>query len=191
MSKVYPIKDKKKIALIRKILLKENKKRDWIMINIGINTGLRISDILQLKVKNVKNKNKITGIRSKKTKKPINVKINKILKEELNNYIKDKEPNDYLIRTNRHDFDGKLKNEPISTTQAYRIIKYVELKAKINENLGTHSLRKTFGYNLYKNNINISKIQGALQHENQMDTLRYIGVEEEEIDKAIDSLNYY
>lgn len=189
MSKVYPIKDKNKIALIKKILIKENRERDWIMIAIGINTGLRISDILQLKVKHVKNKNRINGIKSEKTKKPINSIINKNLREELAPYLKGKKSEEYLIRTNRRE-DGEIINKPISTTQAYRIMKYIEYRAKIKENLGTHSLRKTFGYNLYQNN-DISIVQAALQHDTQLDTIRYIGVEDEEIDKGIENIKYY
>ncbi|MGL4730345.1 MAG: tyrosine-type recombinase/integrase [Clostridium sp.] len=189
MAKVYPIKDRSRIALIKKILLKENRERDWIMIAIGINTGLRISDILQLRVKHVKNKNRISGLKSQKTKKPINSIINNQLKEELKPYLKGKKSDEYLIRTNRHE-DGELINEPISCTQAYRIMKYIEERAGVKDNLGTHSLRKTFGYNLYQNS-DISIVQGALQHDTQLDTIRYIGVEDEEIDKGIENIKYY
>lgn len=188
MAKVYPIKDKKKIALIKKILIKENRERDWIMIAIGINTGLRISDILQLKVKHVRNKNRINGIKSKKTKKTIDIIINKNLREELNSYIKGKKAEEYLIKTTNQE-NGEVVNKPISTTQAYRIMKYIEDKAKIKENLGTHSLRKTFGYNLYKIK-GIAIVQATLQHETQLDTIRYIGVEDEEIDNGIENIKY-
>lgn len=187
MGKVYPIKDVNKISEIKNILLKNNKHRDWIMISIGIYTGLRISDILKLKVKDVKNKDYIR-IKAQKTSKNTVIAINEELKKELKEYIKDKSANEYLIKTIKKE-DGEEINKPISSTQAYRIMKYVGKKAKIKVNIGTHTLRKTYGYYLYKNN-DISIVQGALNHENQLDTLKYIGVEEEEINKATKSLRF-
>lgn len=188
MAKVYPIKDKNKIPVIKKILLKESRERDWIMIATGIYTGLRISDILNLKIKDVRNKDFIK-IKAQKTRKIVKVEISEELKTELKSFVKDKKGNEYLIRTTK-TLDNEIINEPISATQAYRIMKEVQHRAKIKDNLGTHSLRKTYAYYLYQNN-DISVVQGALQHENQLDTLRYIGVEEEVINKATRSIKFF
>lgn len=53
MNIVYPIKDKEKIAQMKKILSRN--KRNLLLFNLGINSGLRVSDILALDIKNVKN----------------------------------------------------------------------------------------------------------------------------------------
>ena len=188
MSQVYPIKDKRKIKAIRKYLINSNRLRDWIMVSIGIFTGLRIADILNLKVKDIKNKDYLK-IKQQKTKKVKKIIINNQLKEDLKEFVKGKKENEYLIRTTLKE-NGEYLNEHISPTQAYRIIKDIQYKLKIKESLGTHSLRKTYAYNLYKE-YDISVVQKALQHENQLDTLRYIGVEEEVINKATAGLNFF
>lgn len=188
MSQVYPIKDKRKIKAIRKYLINSNRLRDWIMIAVGIFTGLRISDILQLKVKDVRNRDYIK-LKQKKTKKNKKIIINNQLKEDLKEFIKGKKDNEYLIRTTLKE-NGEYLNKPISPTQAYRIIKDIQHKLKIKENLGTHSLRKTYGYNLYKEN-DIAVVQKSLDHASQADTLRYIGVEDEVVNNATASLNFY
>lgn len=188
MSQVYPIKDKRKIKAIRRYLINSNRLRDWIMVSIGIFTGLRISDILQLKVKDIKNKDYLK-LKQKKTKKSKKIIINNQLKSDLKEFIKGKKDNEYLIRTTVKE-NGVTVNEPISPTQAYRIIKDIQYKLKIKENLGTHSLRKTYAYNLYKEN-DISVVQKSLDHVSQADTLRYIGVEEEVINKATAGLNFF
>lgn len=66
MNIVYPIKDKTKIMLMKKILSKG--KRNLLLFNLGINSGLRVSDILALNVSNVKDKAYIE-LREQKTRK--------------------------------------------------------------------------------------------------------------------------
>lgn len=181
--RVDPIKDNK---LLRKIIndLKESgNERNLILILFGLYTGLRISDILNLKVKDVKGKRTIR-IRERKTGRYKSIEIHKELKKELDKYCLNKRLNEYLIKSRQGE------NRPISRVQAYRIMKDIQYKYKINENIGCHSLRKTLGYNLNKEN-DISLVQKALNHKSTSNTLRYIGVEEEEINKAISKLKYY
>lgn len=66
MNIVYPIKDKTKIMLMKKILSKS--KRNLLLFNLGINSGLRVSDILALNVSDVKDKAYIE-LREQKTRK--------------------------------------------------------------------------------------------------------------------------
>ena len=55
MKFVEPIRDKRKIELV-KVILKKNDFRDYMLFLMGINSGLRISDILKLKVSDVRGK---------------------------------------------------------------------------------------------------------------------------------------
>ena len=70
------------------------------------------------------------------------------------------------------------------------IIKKAIKRTRLKGNYGTHSLRKTYGYALYENN-DLSIVQGALDHDNQVTTLKYIGVTEEEINKATMNIKFY
>ncbi|MCB2295536.1 hypothetical protein LGK95_18815 [Clostridium algoriphilum] len=88
MNFVQPIRDKNKIKEIKALLLKNNY-RDFILFTLGINTGFRISDILEIKVNDVRNKTHI-AINEKKTDKLKKAYINSSLKEELDKYIFDR-----------------------------------------------------------------------------------------------------
>lgn len=180
--RVEPIKNKEKIRKIINDLKRKNKKRELILLLLGIYTGLRISDILELKVINVKSKN-LLSVKETKTGKNKKIELHQELINELKEYCKDKPKDEYLIKSR----EGI--NKPISRVQAYRIIKALGKKYRIESNLGCHSLRKTYGYHMYKEN-DISIVQGALNHSSQANTIRYIGVEEEEINKATRKLNY-
>ena len=144
MCVVEPIRDKEKIEKVKRIL-KENGSRDFLLFLLGINSGLRISDILKLKVKDVANKNYI-AIREQKTSKFKRFPITQAYKTYLNEFITDKSPEDWLFASKR---GGKCNGgKPITRIHAYRIIMEACLKAGIAVNIGTHTLRKTFGYHI-------------------------------------------
>ena len=139
---------------------------------IGINCGLRISDILNLNVGDVKNKIYIDII-EKKTKKPKRFPINTKLKPLFEKFTKgrcDKEPLFLSIFNNRLERVG-----------AYYIITDVCKKAGLEEKIGTHTMRKTFGYHHYKKFKDIAMLQKIFNHSTPQITLRYIGIEQEEI----------
>lgn len=178
MEFVEPIRDKEKIELV-KLILKENGTRDYLLFLIGINSGLRISDILKLKVKDVLDKEYIE-IKEQKTGKykkfPITDSYSKILKE----YIIGKKPNEWL-------FSSQMGTKAITRVQAYRIISNACLKAGINTRIGTHTLRKTFGYHFYQEKKDIALLQSILNHSAPSVTLRYIGINQDIIDANLKS----
>lgn len=179
MNIVEPIRKKSDLLKVKKLLSIQSS-RNLLLFHLGINTGLRISDILKLKVKNVKDKDYITIIETK-TKKYRKIKLSKILKQMIREYIKLKNLEDYLFKSR------KGINNPISRIQAYRIIKFACKKANINQNFGTHTLRKTFGYHFYKKTKDIVLLQNILNHSSQSVTLRYIGLTQDLIDKSLDN----
>lgn len=141
MKCVEPIRDKKKIELVKMILLKKSF-RNFLLFHLGINSGSRISDILKLKVKDVR-KRKYIIITEQKTQKRKRFPITKSFKTDLNNYVKDKPAGEWL-------FKSRTGDNPISRVQAYRIIRRACRNAGIRQAIGTHTLRKTFGYHFYK-----------------------------------------
>lgn len=177
MDLVQPIRDKKIIEQFKNELLK-NGLRDYMLFVIGINTGLRISDILELKVSDVKDKTHIR-ITEKKTKKDKRFMINSMLKKDIDRYIDGMSDDSYLFQSQ------KGENKPITRVQAYRILNDVAKKLGIDE-VGTHTLRKTFGYWHYQQNKDVALLQELFNHSAPSVTLRYIGINQDMMDKTIE-----
>lgn len=172
MNIVDPIREKECINGVKRIL-RESGTRNLLLFLMGINTGLRVSDLLGLRVKDVKDKDTVQ-IREKKTKKTKKFPIPKEIRVFINEYVERKPQNRYL-------FKSRKSSKPISRVQAYRIIKEA-CRIWGLEHTGTHSLRKTFGYHFYKQTKDIALLQQILNHSSQDITLRYIGLTQEIID---------
>lgn len=209
MNVVQPIRDLTKIKKIESILKKQNY-RNYILFELGIYSGLRISDILKLKVKDIRNQDYFI-LQENKTSKPKRLKIQPALKKELNSYIKNMDDNDYLIGSNKYTKHIEIRNpnkkdtnnryitvpnespnSPIQRMQAYRIINTVAKKVGIKDEVGTHSMRKSFGYHFYnkyndKNNRALSILQDIFNHSTPYITLKYIGIAQDEVDDMIDN----
>ena len=175
MKKVEPIRDVEKIKKMKDILMKQDY-RDYLLFGVGINTGFRISDILQLKVKDVKDKThiEITEEKTGKTKRQF---INGI-KEDIDKYITGMADHEYLFQSR------KGTNKPISRVQAYRVLKKAAEKLGI-EKVGTHTLRKTFGYHHYQRNKDVAILQKLFNHSSPSITLEYIGISQDEQDQSM------
>ncbi|ARJ24407.1 tyrosine-type recombinase/integrase [Bacillus sp. ISL-8] len=174
MNLVQPIRDKEMIKELKEYF-KEQNERNYILFLLGINTGLRISDILRLRVRDVEGWS--IFIREKKTRKVKEVKMPSDLKKSLREYVKGKPKNEFLIKSRNG------KNKPITRSMAYVILNQAALKFGL-ERIGTHSLRKTYGYHHYKQFKDVVVLQRMLNHTDQKETLRYIGIEQ-------DTLNDY
>ena len=172
MSTVEPIRDKKDIKKVEKILSKQNK-RDLLLFTIGTNCGLRISDILRLNVSDVKNKTHIQ-ITEKKTGKFKKFLINSKLKPMLDDFI--------MGRKNDEPLFLSRWGHRLDRVTAYYIIRNACEKAKLQEKIGTHSMRKTFGYHHYQQFKDVVILQKIFNHSSPQITLRYIGIEQDEID---------
>lgn len=176
MNFVEPIRSASTVEDIANYLKKENE-RNYIMYLCGIYTGLRIGDILKLKISDVKNRNYIS-IREQKTSKQKTFEINSSLKRELANYIYDKNPDDYLIKS-REDY-----NKPLTRSMAYKILQEVAERFGL-ENIGCHTMRKTFGYHFYQQTKDVVTLMKIFNHSHPSVTLRYIGIEQESINNAM------
>ncbi|ARK23661.1 site-specific integrase [Sporosarcina sp. P37] len=175
---VQPLKTREAIADMKWSLRKWCGERDYIMFIIGINSGLRISDLLKLKTEDLKGKKSIK-IQEKKTKKPRTIHLDSIY-DEIQSYIADN-PSEWM-------FPSRQGTKPISPTQAYRQLVKAGEMVDI-DSMGTHTMRKTFGFWHYKQHGNIAMLQGILNHSSSQITLRYIGITEEEERESIIALN--
>lgn len=176
MKTVQPIRNAKTIEKFKRELMKISY-RDYMMFTIGINTGLRISDLLQLKVDDVRDRTHITII-EKKTGKYKRFLINDMLRIEINKYIDEMSLSEYLFTSK------KTKNKPIDRVQAYRVLNKVATKLGIEE-VGTHTMRKTFGYWHYQQYHDVAILQDIFNHSSPSVTLRYIGISQDNKDETI------
>ena len=175
-----PIRNKKTIRNIL-IYLKNKNDRDYMMFLMGIHTGLRISDLLRLRVRDVKDKSHITLI-EKKTKNQRKILINKELKMELKDYLQGKSHYEYLFQSREGG------NNPISRIRAYQIL--YELGDIFGLHISCHTLRKTFGYIHYKNNNDVVYLMEIFNHATPKITLRYIGVMQDELDRSTADMSF-
>ncbi len=177
MQYVQPIRDKKKIEEI-KAVLKENGTRDLLLFTMGINTGLRISDLLKLKIVDVKGKNHIE-IKEQKTGKIKRFPLLGNLQSMIEEFIKGKSDYDYLFKSRNGE------NRPITRVMAYMIINDACQKAGVTDNVGTHTLRKTFGYHHYQTFHDVAILQYLLNHSSPSITLRYIGITQDNVENTL------
>jgi len=179
MEYVQPIRDLAKIDEMKRYLHKRSD-RDYLLFVAGVNSGLRISDLLSLKVGDVREQTHIT-LREKKTDKVRRFRINPALKAELDTYIDGKHNEEWL-------FPSRQGTKAISRVQAYRILNDAAEAVGITE-IGTHTLRKTFGYHMYKRYKDVAQLQKIFGHSAPSITLRYIGIDQDEIDEAYDNFS--
>jgi len=155
---------------------------------LGINSGLRVSDLLNIKVGDVREGNgrirDRISIKEKKTGKakgfPLGDTCHKALKEYFNSM--DMEDNQPL-------FPSRKGNGPLGRSQAYRIINSAARVVGLKDKIGTHTLRKTFGYHAYKMGMDLSVIQKLLNHSSPAITLAYIGITQDDLDSVYLNLN--
>lgn len=175
MNQVQPIRDLEKLEQIKEYL-KEKNERNYIMFMVGINTGLRISDILKLRVIDVKGD--YINIREMKTGKRKRTIITPSLKRALKRYIAGKDDDEYLIKSR------KGKNRPIGRSMAYRILNDAAKQVNLKE-IGTHTMRKSMGYHFYLQTKDIATLQELFNHHSPTVTLRYIGINQDSLDKSM------
>jgi integrase len=119
MNFVEPIRDRKKIAQIKKLLCGKSRLRDLLLFVVGINTALRISDLLQLRVGPfIDEQNCIRQrfwIQEQKQGKRHELVLNKCIREALQEYLVaypgiEKDPDHYVFfNTYLNDFSVPIK----------------------------------------------------------------------------------
>ena len=177
---VEPIREKNKIKQLYQYLNGSDPKYAMIF-KFGINTGLRISDIIPIKVNDIFNDKwefrEHFILKEKKTSKEKKIKLNETLRKCLRNYVKTQHLglDDYLFQSQKGGYLRRI--------QVYRVLKEAAAVMGI-ENFGTHSLRKTWGYWTYKmSKYNIGLIMDTFNHSSPSITLRYIGINQEQKDE--------
>ena len=151
MNFVEPIRDRKKIAQIKNQLRGQRRYRDLLLFVVGINTALRISDLLELRVEHFlydhQRIKRHFWIKEQKRGKRQEVVVNESVQKAFEEYL-----TAYPDITGDHDhfifFNTKTNNlmQPIRRGQAWKVITTTCQQVGLRGNFGTHSLRKTWGY---------------------------------------------
>jgi len=185
MAFVMPIRDREKIEEMKQYL-KSNNIRDWAWFTLGINSALRISDILKITVSDVIDENgKIRErlkVKETKTGKSKDFPFSQNVINTLTEYISTVNPIGVL-------FPSRKGEGAISRVQANNIISKAAIAIGIKENIGSHSCRKTWAFQAYEKGVPLVKIMTALNHASERDTMRYLGITQEGLDDVYLDLN--
>lgn len=198
-----PIKSVDDINRISAYLVDHQRYRDNMLFILGINFGLRVSDLIQLRfgqliddtfsfkttflVLEKKTKN------TRKVQKNRYITINESVMDAVTLYLQHtpSKLDDYLFRSESNR--GGNQNKPISRMSVDRILKGIAEDLHLDCKVATHTLRKTFGYHQMVMSGNDPRklllLQKIFGHSSSTQTLDYIGITREEIEEAYTSLN--
>lgn len=210
-SEVYAFKTKEEIAAMINVLDKHimeasngNQRqiayRNKLLFIIGINVGIRASDLRTLKWSfffdkkdngslKFKDSYKFMPMKTRSQKKFVTINFNKAVKQAINSYISEY-PIDCL---DDYLFPSRVGNDSITVGALRKIIKEIANEAGIEQNIGSHSLRKTFGFWVWHEAEDKNKalviLQNIFNHSSQVTTMRYIGLMDDEIADTFNSLD--
>lgn len=194
MNIVEPIRDPRKIAAIKNLLRGQERWRDLLLFTTGINTALRVSDLEGLRIGQLLDESgqprEYFRIHDRKTGKLNRVTLNQAIIDALDLYRKaypdvETDQNNYLF------FDLRTRDytSHIGRKQIWLMISALCADVGLRGNYGTHTLRKTWGYQARKNGVGLTEIMHMLNHTSATQTRRYLGITDEEIDDIVRRLN--
>lgn len=180
---VEPIRELKDIEAIKKMLVSNT--RDELLFCLSINNGLRMSDILQLKIKDLIHlkPGEMVNIKEKKTGKANVVCLNKQVFKILHQYLEDRKPyneDEYIF------ISKKGNNKPLQVSTASLMVKRWCKSINLIGNFGSHSLRKTWGYHQRtRYGVETELLMKRFCHSNMGITLRYIGLQDKQVNDLL------
>lgn len=187
MNFVQPIRDPDVIDAIKKYL-KLRSLRNYLFFCMGIYSGLRVSDLLSLKVHMVRNTTHV-NLREKKNNNRKRFIIHPSIREDLDRYISIMDDDDYLFPSRQIKTKSGLRKHPFDRSTAYRMLNNAAQQFGLRD-IGTHTMRKTWGYHLYRQDSrNLALLMEMFNHSDPTITLRYIGTTQDMMDAAILQLN--
>lgn len=184
MSTTQPIRSREILYNFKNYYLEiQPNLRNYALIVVGLNTALRINDLLHLTWDNVYLNGKIKDhifVIEKKTGKENRIYLNQEAKSAIEAYAASLPHchNPYIFFSNNSDA------EPLSRYQAYRIIRHAAESVGLPEHVSCHSLRKTFGYHAWKQGTPPALLMSIYNHSSYRITMRYLCIEQDDKDKV-------
>ena len=181
---VEPLRREKDIKAIIQLL--SGHPRDHLLFVMGINNGIRVGDLLNIKVGDVRylKPGQVHQITESKTKKKNVVVINKSVRKALDTYFSNStnqiENHHYLFRSR------KGENFPLSVQAVHGLVKKWTQTINLKGNYGTHTLRKTWGYQQRtKYGVGFDVIAKRFNHSDPKTTMTYLGIEDKEVHSVL------
>lgn len=190
MSTTQPIRNREELDLFKSYYMAEKpNERNYMLIVMGLNSALRISDMLHLTYGDVYDYTKgewkrYLVVREQKTGKMNHIYMNKEICKVLRKVVlpKDKSPNTWLFESQ------KQKDKPLSRYQAYRIVREAAAFAGVEEHISCHSLRKTLGYHAWKQGTAPALLMNIYNHSSFQITKRYLCIDQDDRDQVFEKI---
>ncbi len=201
MGRVEPIRDGHTLIAVKKIL-KQMSLREWALFAFGINAALRISDLLTLRVGDIVTSD--GSIRDEldttvaKTGRHLKVHLPPNAQDALREYLEKGHPfpkklDAPLFHANpsfvRHKTADTPAHKPVSRQWVNKVLKEAVERVEPHLNVGSHTMRKTWGYHAHQRHIPLGTIMDKLGHRSPSVTLRYLGINDDEVKRATLELN--
>lgn len=151
---------------IQKILSCINNKTHFTMIAMLYGSGLRVSEIVNLRVTDIDLINNIIFIKDAKGHKDRITILSDKLVPNLKFLLKDKDASSFLFQTN--------KNKKYSIRTVQKIFETALLKSRVQKKASCHSLRHSFAMHLLDSGVDIRKIKNLLGHKSIKTTMIYL-----------------
>lgn len=159
--------------------------RNYTLIELGLHTALRISDVLHLQWKNVydfelERCREHVHVLEQKTGKQNHIALCECVKDALKDFFDERKPapEEYIFSKNT------CRQKPLSRSQAYRIVRTAAENSIHAEHISCHSLRKTFGYQAWKQGVQPAMLMDIFNHSSYAITKRYLGITQDERDRV-------
>lgn len=183
MATTEPIRDKKQLQAMGEYFLKRGQLRNYVMVVMGVHTLLRISDLLRLKWSDVYDEEcgafrTHINITEKKTGKSKSIALNRQVIHALRLYLPYRRGGFIFVSNRKGD-------RAISRVQAWRIIHAAAIAVGVTGKIACHSLRKTWGYHACRSGeVSLAVIMRIYNHSSFLITQRYLGIEQDDLDRA-------
>lgn len=203
MGKVEPIRKMADVYRIEDTLFKLGTPRGdrmFLLFEVGIFLGLRIGDMLKLRVGDIRGKDTYTFVPEKTDErrhkdgtpyknyrpKKLTITIPAELRKVVGEMCRDRSDDELLFPSTHQRKSGR----PMSRQTARRMMAEIGKLAGLDYRVGCHTLRKTFGYQIYRQHHDVAWLQTWFQHSSPSVTLIYIGIADDEKKAVTDRMPF-
>lgn len=190
MAITQPIRSPEELKRLADYFLERKQLRNYVLVVLGVCTGLRVSDLLRLRWEDVYDFRSQTfrshlELLEQKTGKRKIVALNAQAIKALSLYFPERN-GDYIFASDR------VPNSPMSRQTAWRTITLAAKSVNIEGTIGCHGLRKTFGYRCWRDQqLSPAILMELFNHSSYAVTRRYLGIAQDELDSAYLNMNLF
>ena len=177
MNTVSPIRSMEDVRRVKQCAERMGQQQ-YLLILLGLNTGLRISDLLQITVGDMRDRGYIVR-REQKTGKQTEIRIHPAVVASIVQMTATRASGELIFASRQAHRHGR----PIDRSTAYRWVEEACRRAGIKGPIGCHTLRKTYGYHFYEQYHDIVTLMHHFNHSSESITLRYIGYTQQKVNE--------